>query len=126
MTFSRYETFATTSRNCAFNCLKQRIKKNVNFNENFLYTKTKILILDFFLFQYNWREFLEGGSQLTGFCSRWHKSSLHCFMSEKLASTSIVPMGVLKSTNLNIFNMDFKMHEFLSPILEPSKTLVCV
>lgn len=40
-------------------------------------------------------------------------------MSEKLASTSMAPSGVLKRTNLNIFNMDFKKRVFLSPILDP-------
>lgn len=29
------------------------------------------------------------------------------------------PAGVLKRTNLNIFNMDFKKRVFLSPILDP-------
>lgn len=32
------------------------------------------------------------------------------------------PAGVLKRTNLNIFNMDFKILEFLSPLLDPSKS----
>lgn len=48
-----------------------------------------------------------------GWRQGWHKA--HCIMSGKLASTSMVPRRVLERGNLNIFDMDFKEREFLSP-----------